>query len=127
MVRYRFQFRADRSETRVDNAADSNWFRKHGHQNYSQRRANCPGLVHQIKNKILTVKNGSTLWRLANRVKPDALTIEQVMMALYDENPDAFEYNNVNALEKVKHWPYHRLNVWRKSQPSVLQSVLMRI
>ena len=23
-------------------------------------------------------------------------------MALYDENPDAFEYNNVNALEKGK-------------------------
>ncbi|MBU25593.1 MAG: hypothetical protein CMD99_06135 [Gammaproteobacteria bacterium] len=54
------------------------------------------------KNKILIVKDGSTLWRLANSVKPDALTIEQVMMAVYDENPDAFEYNNVNALEKGK-------------------------
>jgi len=54
------------------------------------------------KNKTLIVRNGSTLWRLANRVKPDALTIEQVMMALYDENPDTFEYNNVNALEKGK-------------------------
>ena len=61
-----------------------------------------PASSTKVKNKILIVKNGSTLWRLANSVKPGALTIEQVMMALYDENPDAFEYNNVNALEKGK-------------------------
>ncbi len=48
----------------------------------------------------LTIRNGSTLWRLAKRVQPKNLTIEQVMMALYDENPGAFEYNNANALEK---------------------------
>jgi FimV-like protein len=52
--------------------------------------------------KTLSVRNGSTLWRLAKRVQPKDLTIEQVMMALYDENPSAFEYNNVNALEKGK-------------------------
>ena len=50
----------------------------------------------------LFVRNGSTLWRLAKRIQPADLTIEQVMMALYDENPDAFEYNNVNALERGK-------------------------
>ena len=61
-----------------------------------------PAASTKVKNKILIVRNGSTLWRLANTVKPDSLTIEQVMMALYDENPDTFEYNNVNALEKGK-------------------------
>ncbi len=50
----------------------------------------------------LLVRNGSTLWRLAKRIQPTDLTIEQVMMALYDENLDAFEYNNVNALEEGK-------------------------
>ena len=50
----------------------------------------------------LFVRNGSTLWRLAKRIQPADLTIEQVMMALYDANPDAFEYNNVNALEEGK-------------------------
>ncbi len=50
----------------------------------------------------LFVRNGSTLWRLAKRIQPADLTTEQVMMALYDENPDAFEYNNVNALEEGK-------------------------
>ena len=52
------------------------------------------------RQQTLLVQNGSTLWRLAKRVQPPNLTIEQVMMALYDENPGAFEYNNVNALEK---------------------------
>ena len=32
--------------------------------------------------KTLSVRNGSTLWRLAKRVQPKDLTIEQVMMAL---------------------------------------------
>ena len=54
------------------------------------------------RQQTLLVQNGSTLWRLAKRVQPPNLTIEQVMMALYDENPSAFEYNNVNALEKGK-------------------------
>ena len=36
------------------------------------------------------MQNGSTLWRLAKRVQPPNLTIEQVMMALYDENSGAF-------------------------------------
>ena len=58
--------------------------------------------VTKPRQQTLLVQNGSTLWRLAKRVQPPNLTIEQVMMALYDENPGAFEYNNVNALEKGK-------------------------
>ena len=68
----------------------------------ADERSTVPAASTKINNKILIVRNGSTLWRLANTVKPDSLTIEQVMMALYDENPDTFEYNNVNALEKGK-------------------------
>jgi FimV-like protein len=49
---------------------------------------------------VLEVPDGATLWRLASRIQPDDLTIEQVMMALYDTNPDAFEFENVNALER---------------------------
>ena len=58
--------------------------------------------VTKPRQQTLLVQNGSTLWRLAKRVQPPNLTIEQVMMALYDENSGAFEYNNVNALEKGK-------------------------
>ncbi len=52
--------------------------------------------------RTLLVRNGSTLWRLAKQVQPPQFTIEQVIMALYDENPQAFEYDNINALEKDK-------------------------
>ncbi|MDB2618904.1 hypothetical protein N9Y18_01495 [Litoricolaceae bacterium] len=58
--------------------------------------------VDETRPQTLLVRNGSTLWRLAERVQPQNVTIEQVMMALYDENPGAFEYNNVNALAKGK-------------------------
>lgn len=54
------------------------------------------------KKTILVTLDGSTLWRLASRVQTGATSIEQVVMALYDENPDAFEYNNINALAKGK-------------------------
>ena len=50
--------------------------------------------------RTLTVGNGSTLWRLAARVKPEGVSMEQVILALFDTNPDAFEYGNINALEK---------------------------
>lgn len=50
--------------------------------------------------KTLNVSDGATLWRLAARVKPESVTMEQVIVSLYETNPDAFEYGNVNALEK---------------------------
>ena len=48
----------------------------------------------------IRVTSGMTLWRVAERVRPEGLSMEQVMMALYADNPEAFEYGNVNALEK---------------------------
>lgn len=48
----------------------------------------------------VSVANGDTLWRIAQRIQPEGASIEQVMMALFDANPQAFEIANVNALEK---------------------------
>lgn len=43
------------------------------------------------------VQRGDTLWGIAQQVSIDpALTTEQVIMALYETNPDAFFRNNVN-------------------------------
>jgi pilus assembly protein FimV len=43
------------------------------------------------------VKRGDTLWSIAERVRlDDSLTIEQVIMALYEANRHAFFRNNVN-------------------------------
>ncbi|WP_286340069.1 FimV/HubP family polar landmark protein [Ferrimonas sp. YFM] len=41
-----------------------------------------------------------TLWRLANAHKPEGATVYQTMVALYEANPQAFNANNLNSLEK---------------------------
>ncbi len=46
------------------------------------------------------VKRGETLWRIATRLRPPGLTTEQMMLALLDENPQAFVGNNVNRLRE---------------------------
>jgi len=46
------------------------------------------------------VKPKESLWNIAQRLKPEAaVTTEQMVMALYRENPDAFLDGNVNALK----------------------------
>lgn len=48
-----------------------------------------------------TVAAGETLWSIAQRNRPDdAVTINQMMMALLRANPDAFIGNNINRLKK---------------------------
>lgn len=44
------------------------------------------------------VQRGDTLWGIASRVRPDkGITVNQMMMALFEANPDAFS-NNINVL-----------------------------
>ncbi len=46
------------------------------------------------------VKPNESLWNIAQKLKPDpAVTTEQMVMAIYRENPDAFLGGNVNALK----------------------------
>ncbi|HKQ29780.1 MAG TPA: FimV/HubP family polar landmark protein, partial [Burkholderiales bacterium] len=45
------------------------------------------------------VKWGDTAWRIAEQVRTDGQTIEQVVLALYRANPQAFFGNNVNNLK----------------------------
>ncbi len=45
------------------------------------------------------VRSGQTLWKIAREVRDrDSQTVEQMMMALYKNNPDAFSKNNMNSL-----------------------------
>lgn len=47
------------------------------------------------------VKRTETLWVIASRVRPDSsVSVEQMMMALLDANPDAFQHGNVNFLKQ---------------------------
>ncbi|MCF6323851.1 MAG: hypothetical protein L3J89_05930 [Gammaproteobacteria bacterium] len=45
------------------------------------------------------VKRTDTLWKIASEMRPDrSVTVQQVMIALLNENPEAFENQNINDL-----------------------------
>ena len=45
------------------------------------------------------VKRGDTLTKIANRVRPASVSLEQSLVSLLHENPDAFIGNNMNRLK----------------------------
>ncbi len=49
----------------------------------------------------VTVKRGDTLTRIANRVRPEGVSLEQTLLGLYRENGQAFE-GNMNRLKAGK-------------------------
>ncbi len=46
------------------------------------------------------VQSGDTLWSIASRNKPSGVSTQQMMMAIYYANPNAFLNNNINQLVK---------------------------
>ncbi len=44
------------------------------------------------------IRRGQTLWGIANRVRPDDVSVNQMMVALYRSNPDAF-MGNINRMK----------------------------
>ncbi|MDW5377095.1 FimV/HubP family polar landmark protein [Halomonas sp. HP20-15] len=46
----------------------------------------------------IRVSSGDTLWVLADRVRPDGVSIEHMMLALQQANPEAFPGGNINRL-----------------------------
>lgn len=45
------------------------------------------------------IKRGETLSRIATRVKPQNVTLEQMMVGIFRSNPEAFINNNMNRLK----------------------------
>ena len=45
------------------------------------------------------VNSGDTLYKIATRVKPRGVSADQMMVALFRANPDAFRKNNINRLK----------------------------
>jgi pilus assembly protein FimV len=45
------------------------------------------------------VKSGDSLGKVANRVRPANISLEQALVSLFHENPDAFQGNNMNRLK----------------------------
>ncbi len=56
--------------------------------------------VYQANFGDITVESGDTLWSLANTNKPGNISTHQMMMALFNKNPNAFANNNINQLNK---------------------------
>ncbi|HET8710838.1 MAG TPA: FimV/HubP family polar landmark protein, partial [Spongiibacteraceae bacterium] len=48
-----------------------------------------------------TVQRGDSLWRIANRVRPAQVSVEQVMAAIQAHNPKAFINGNSNLLKEA--------------------------
>ena len=48
------------------------------------------------------VKTGDSLGKIAQRVRPANISLEQALVSLYQENPDAFQNNNMNLLKSGK-------------------------
>lgn len=61
-------------------------------ENVSDTLSTTPGEVY--------VAAGDTLWRIANNNKPNNVSTHQMMMAIYNNNPDAFLNNNINQMVK---------------------------
>jgi FimV-like protein len=49
--------------------------------------------------KVVYVKESKSLWSVASAVKPTEVRMWQAVMALYEQNPDAFYDNDVNKLK----------------------------
>ena len=47
---------------------------------------------------VLDVLPGDTLWRIAERSKPSEVSIQQMMLALVEANPNLFPAGNINSL-----------------------------
>ena len=48
------------------------------------------------------IKSGETLGRIARSVKPEGVTLEQTLVGLYRQNPDAFIRKNMNLVKSGK-------------------------
>ncbi|RUR55741.1 type IV pilus assembly protein FimV [Vreelandella populi] len=48
--------------------------------------------------KSVEVLEGDTLWRIAERSKPDHISVPQMMLALVKENPSIFPADDINSL-----------------------------
>ncbi len=61
----------------------------------------------QVATGAVTVRSGDTLNKIAARTKPDQVSLERMLVALYRANEDQFDGNNMNRIRtgKVLHMP----------------------
>ena len=61
-----------------------------------------PAIEKEVKARIVKSIKGKTLYQIARENKPSGVTTEQMVLAIYQNNPKAFAEENVNTLIKNK-------------------------
>lgn len=58
-----------------------------------------PTPVQDVANTEYTTERGDTLAKIAQEMKPEGVSLEQMLVGLYQANPKAFDGNNMNRLK----------------------------
>lgn len=58
-----------------------------------------PAPVQDVTNAEYTTERGDTLAKIAQEMKPEGVSLEQMLVGLYQANPKAFDGNNMNRLK----------------------------
>lgn len=92
----------DYHEAAIPVSARSEIYKSEPNYTYQQKPARrTQGRVKRIAvgaNEYGPTIRSDTLWNVAERLRDEDVSIEQVMIALYEENPRAFYQQNINAL-----------------------------
>lgn len=58
-----------------------------------------PAPTQDVSNTEYTTERGDTLAKIAQEMKPEGVSLEQMLVGLYQANPKAFDGNNMNRLK----------------------------
>ncbi|MGQ7262693.1 type IV pilus assembly protein FimV [Vreelandella sp. V005] len=72
--------------------------REQGRENSSANSLNNNRNNSRNSNSGAYVGSGDTLWSVAERTKPDEVSVQQMMVALLEANPDVFPSGNINDM-----------------------------
>ncbi|RXF06888.1 FimV/HubP family polar landmark protein [Pseudoalteromonas phenolica] len=75
----------------------------------------------QMGRSIGPIKPSDTLWRIAQKVRPDdgSVTVYQVMSALYRKNPNAFLDKNLNHMRDGAYLKIPTIAEMRRENPAI--------
>ncbi len=67
--------------------------------NFKPKQQATPASSHSSRKSKYRVHSGDTLYKIATRLKPRSVSADQMMVALFRANPEAFRRGNINRLK----------------------------
>ncbi|MGV8891437.1 MAG: FimV/HubP family polar landmark protein [Burkholderiaceae bacterium] len=77
------------------------------------------------KSSTYKVKSGDTLTQIALKFKPESISLDQMLVALYRANPDGFSSNNMNRMRTGTVLSVPDSNITSNIAPSVASAVVV--